>query len=67
MTPRESLIVALMGGRPDALPPHFELVYKRCEEFVGRKRLERPDLEGIEGAERQRLPVSYTHLRAHET
>jgi uroporphyrinogen decarboxylase len=55
MTPRESAKIALEGGRPDGLPPHFELVYKRCEEFYGRKRLEHPDLEGVEGAERDRL------------
>ncbi len=55
MTPRQSLKIALEGGRPPGLPPHFELVYKRCEEFYGRRRLERPDLEGIEGADRDRL------------
>ena len=55
MTPRESVKIALDGGRPQGLPPHFELVFKRCEEFYGRKRLERPDLEGIEGAERDRM------------
>ncbi len=55
MTPRESLITALQGGRPDGLPPHFELVFKRCEEYYGRKRLEAADLQGIEGAERDRL------------
>jgi len=54
MTPRESLIIALEGGRPPGLPPHFELVYKRCEEFYGRKRLEAADLEGVEGAARDR-------------
>ena len=55
MTPRESVIIALEGGRPEGLPPHFELVYKRSLEFYGRERLERPDLEGIEGDERQQL------------
>ena len=54
-TPREKMIIALDGGTPPGLPPHFELVFKRCEEFVGRKRLERADLDGIEGAARQYL------------
>jgi uroporphyrinogen decarboxylase len=54
-TPREKMIVALEGGAPPGPPPHFELVFKRCEEFVGRKRLEKPDLEGVEGDARQRL------------
>jgi len=55
ITPREKMIIALEGGTPPGLPPHFELVFKRTEEFVGRKRLEKPDLEGITGDERQRL------------
>ena len=55
MTPREKLITALEGGAPPGPPPHFELVFKRCEEFIGRKRLERPDLEGVEGAARDRM------------
>jgi len=55
MTPRESLIIALEGGLPPGLPPHFELVFKRCEEFYGRKRLEAPDLDGIEGEQRGRM------------
>jgi len=55
MTPREKMIVALEGGTPPGLPPHFELVFKRCEALVGRKRLERADLEGVEGPERDGL------------
>jgi uroporphyrinogen decarboxylase len=55
MTPRESMKTALELGTPPGLPPHFELVFKRCEALVGRKRLERADLEGIEGAERQKM------------
>ena len=55
LTPRDRFKVALEGGTPPGLPPHFELVFKRCQEFVGRKRVEKPDLEGIEGAARHRL------------
>ncbi len=55
MSPRKGLIIALEGGRPEGLPPHFELVFKRCEEYYGRKRLEAPDLQGIEGGRRDRL------------
>lgn len=55
MTPRESIKIALEGGRPEGLPPHFELVFKRCEEYYGRKRLEAPDLEGVEGRQRDRM------------
>ncbi len=55
LTPREKMIMALEGGTPPGLPPHFELVFKRCEEFAGRKRLEPADLAGTDGDERQRL------------
>ncbi|MEA3402893.1 MAG: uroporphyrinogen decarboxylase family protein [Armatimonadota bacterium] len=55
MTPRESVKIALESGRPEGLPPHFELVFKRCEALVGRKRLEAADLEGIGGPRRQRM------------
>lgn len=57
MTPRESLLTALKGGRPQGLVPHCELEYQISEITPGieQRALRGSDLEGVTGTRRQDL------------
>ncbi len=53
MTPREAMIAALRGERPDGLVPHMELEFQLTDEFVGQEALRAEHLEGVTGAKRR--------------
>jgi uroporphyrinogen decarboxylase len=55
MTPREAMLTALKGGRPDSLVPHIELEFQLTDELFGpeRQALRDGDLRDVTGPERQ--------------
>ncbi|MGD8236957.1 MAG: uroporphyrinogen decarboxylase family protein [Armatimonadota bacterium] len=52
MTPRDTAITALQGGRPDGLVPHLELVFQLTEQVFGQKGLRGEDLKDLRGPRR---------------
>lgn len=53
MTPRERLIEALEGRKPEGLVPHLELEFQLCEDAFGQVALRAEHLKGVSGSRRK--------------
>ena len=53
MTPRERLIEALEGRKPDGIVPHLELEFQLCDDVFGQVALRAEHLEGVSGSRRK--------------